>query len=54
VQEGRELAAHLMCQFLEASAKLRVNVDEAFVRIVREIQMYDKVRSSLGIDLENV
>ncbi|KAF9053259.1 ras family-domain-containing protein [Panaeolus papilionaceus] len=40
--EGRDLAARFNCTFLEASAKLRVNVDEAFVALVREIRKYNQ------------
>jgi GTPase KRas protein len=36
--EGMELAKSFNCPFMEASAKTRVNVDEAFFEIVREIR----------------
>lgn len=40
--EGRELAAHFGCKFIETSAKSRTNVDNAFFDIVREIRKYNK------------
>jgi Fe2+ transport system protein B len=42
--EGRELAKHFGCPFIETSAKQRLNVDEAFSNLVREIRKYNKVR----------
>jgi hypothetical protein len=42
--EGRELAKHFGCRFIETSAKQRINVDEAFSNLVREIRKYNKVR----------
>lgn len=44
--EGRELAKHFGCRFIETSAKQRLNVDEAFSNLVREIRKYNKVRPS--------
>ena len=43
--EGRDLAKHFGCKFIETSAKQRINVDEAFSNLVREIRKYNKVRS---------
>jgi Ras family len=43
--EGRDLAKHFGCRFIETSAKQRINVDEAFSNLVREIRKYNKVRS---------
>ena len=40
--EGRELARRFKCPFIETSAKLRLNVDEAFSNLVREIRKYNK------------
>ncbi|KAI8868547.1 ras protein, partial [Ramicandelaber brevisporus] len=40
--EGRELARMFNCRFIETSAKLRVNVDEAFYGLVREIRRYNR------------
>ncbi|KAK0463128.1 ras family-domain-containing protein [Desarmillaria tabescens] len=44
MNEGRDLAAHFGCKFIETSAKQRINVDEAFSNLVREIRNYNKVR----------
>ena len=41
--EGRDLAKHFGCKFIETSAKQRINVDEAFSQLVREIRKYNKV-----------
>lgn len=41
--EGRDLAKHFGCKFIETSAKQRINVDEAFSNLVREIRKYNKV-----------
>ncbi|ORZ41256.1 ras family-domain-containing protein [Catenaria anguillulae PL171] len=39
-QEGRDLARHFQCKFIESSAKQRINVDEAFFNLVREIRRF--------------
>ena len=44
IAEGRHLAKRLGCRFIEVSAKERINVDEAFYNLVREIRKYNKVR----------
>lgn len=36
--EGTQLAKKLNCPFIEASAKARINVDEGFYQVVREIR----------------
>jgi GTPase KRas protein len=41
--EGRDLAKHFNCKFIETSAKNRINVDEAFWELVREIRRHNKV-----------
>jgi GTPase KRas len=41
--EGRDLARHFGCKFIETSAKLRHNVDESFADLVREIRRYNRV-----------
>ncbi|RIB20014.1 ras-like protein [Gigaspora rosea] len=41
-QEDRELAKQLNCKFIETSVKKRINVDEAFYNLVREIRKYNK------------
>ncbi|KAJ7062759.1 24 kDa ras-like protein [Mycena amicta] len=42
LNEGRELARRLQCKFIETSAKARINVDEAFMNLVREIRRFNK------------
>ena len=44
LSEGRDLAKHFGCKYIETSAKLRLNVDQAFSDLVREIRRYNKVR----------
>ncbi|OBT51027.1 hypothetical protein VE04_08179 [Pseudogymnoascus sp. 24MN13] len=41
-QEGEALAKSFGCKFIETSAKSRINVDNAFFDIVREVRRYDK------------
>ncbi|KAJ7723479.1 ras family-domain-containing protein [Mycena olivaceomarginata] len=43
MNEGRDLAKHFGCKFIETSAKQRINVDEAFSNLVREIRRFNKV-----------
>lgn len=45
-QEGQTLARNFGCKFIETSAKSRINVDNAFYDIVREIRRYNKEMSS--------
>ncbi|KAF2451228.1 ras-domain-containing protein [Karstenula rhodostoma CBS 690.94] len=45
-QEGQNLARQFGCKFIETSAKSRINVDNAFYDIVREIRRYNKEMSS--------
>ncbi|THH10872.1 hypothetical protein EW145_g1011 [Phellinidium pouzarii] len=45
-EEGRDLAKHFDCKFIETSAKQRINVDEAFSNLVREIRRYNKEQQS--------
>jgi len=40
--EGRDLARHFGCRVIETSAKHRLNVDEAFCNLVREIRKHNK------------
>lgn len=40
--EGRELAKMFGCRFIETSAKQRINVDEAFYNLVREIRQFNR------------
>ena len=50
---AKEFADALSIPFIETSAKQRINVDEAFSQLVREIRKYNKVRVSgvFGRDL---
>lgn len=45
-QEGEQLAHQFKCAFIETSAKSRINVDNAFFNIVREIRRFNKDMSS--------
>ncbi|MCJ1369106.1 Ras GTPase [Loxospora ochrophaea] len=45
-QEGESLAKSFNCKFIETSAKSRINVDNAFYDIVREIRRYNKEMSN--------
>ncbi|KAL8696694.1 MAG: hypothetical protein Q9224_002663 [Gallowayella concinna] len=46
--EGEDLARSFGCAFIETSAKSRINVENAFYNIVREIRRYNKEMSSYG------
>jgi len=46
--EGQNLAKQFGCKFIETSAKSRINVDNAFYDIVREIRRYNKEMSYTG------
>ena len=41
-QEGKDLALRFGCHFIESSAKFRINVDEAFYEVVRDIRRFNK------------
>src|SRR6201996_4940253 len=41
-EEGAHLARQFGCKFIETSAKSRINVDNAFYDLVREIRRYNK------------
>ncbi|KAL8960015.1 MAG: hypothetical protein Q9193_003208, partial [Seirophora villosa] len=45
-KEGEDLARSFGCAFIETSAKSRINVENAFYNIVREIRRYNKEMSS--------
>lgn len=45
IPEGEALAKQFGCKFIETSAKSRINVDNAFYDIVREIRRYNKQMS---------
>jgi len=47
MNEGRDLAKHLGCIFMETSAKQPINVDEAFYSVVREIRKYNKEQKDI-------
>ncbi|KZT06042.1 ras protein [Laetiporus sulphureus 93-53] len=42
MNEGRALARHFGCEYIETSAKHKLNVDEAFYTLVREIRRHNK------------
>ncbi|KAH7912357.1 P-loop containing nucleoside triphosphate hydrolase protein [Hygrophoropsis aurantiaca] len=46
MDEGRELAQRFGCKLMETSAKDRINVDEAFSDLVREIRKFNKQRQA--------
>lgn len=46
--EGRALARQFNCKFIETSAKSRINVDNSFYDIVREIRKYNRDMSAYG------
>jgi len=41
-EQGEQLAGELKCKFLETSAKKRLNVNEAFNELVREVKAWRK------------
>lgn len=47
-EEGAALARSFNCKFIETSAKSRVNVDNAFYDLVREIRRYNREMSAGG------
>ncbi|KAL4904961.1 ras-like protein [Aspergillus multicolor] len=47
-QEGENLARQFGCKFIETSAKSRINVENAFYDLVREIRRYNKEMSNPG------
>ncbi|KIY43778.1 ras-domain-containing protein [Fistulina hepatica ATCC 64428] len=48
MNEGRDLAKHFGCTFIETSAKQRINVDMAFTNLVREIRKFNKDHINKG------
>lgn len=42
------MAKSFGCRYIEASAKQRINVDESFYNLVREIRRYNKEQSGAG------
>lgn len=49
--EGRDLAKRFNAQCIETSAKQRVNVDEAFIAVVRAIRRYQKVSFKIQVEI---
>jgi len=47
-EEGAQLARSFGCKFIETSAKSRINVDNAFYDLVREIRRYNREMSGYG------
>jgi GTPase KRas len=47
-QDGESLARSFGCRFIETSAKSRLNVDNAFYDLVREIRRFNREMSSPG------
>ncbi|KAE9371021.1 ras-domain-containing protein, partial [Stipitochalara longipes BDJ] len=47
-QEGEALARSFGCKFIETSAKCRINVDNAFYDMVREIRRYNRAQAGYG------
>lgn len=47
-QEGRDLAKQFGCHFTETSAKQRINVDDAFFQVVRDIRRFNKEQEMRG------
>ncbi|KNC98585.1 Ras-like protein [Spizellomyces punctatus DAOM BR117] len=47
-QEGRDLARSFGCKFVETSAKQKINVDEAFYSLVREIRRFNRENDARG------
>lgn len=45
-EEGMALARSFGCKFMETSAKQRINVEQGFYELVREIRKYNKEMSS--------
>jgi hypothetical protein len=52
--EGRDLAKHFNCKFIETSAKNRIHVDDAFWELVREIRRHNKVRLDLVLNVNSL
>jgi len=49
-EEGQELAKTFGCQFAEASAKTRENIDNIFVEVIREVRRLNKLADTLQGD----
>lgn len=44
-EEGMQMARSFKCHFMETSAKKRINVEESFYELVREIRKYNREMS---------
>ncbi|KAI9261735.1 ras-like protein 1 [Sporodiniella umbellata] len=51
-QAGKDLARKFGCQFIETSAKQRINVEEAFFEVVKDIRKYNKDQENRGNDCD--
>jgi len=49
-EEGQELAKSFGCQFAEASAKTRENIEHIFVQVIREVRRLNKQAATLQGD----
>ncbi|KAG1242314.1 hypothetical protein G6F68_016249 [Rhizopus microsporus] len=52
-QEGKDLAKQFGCQFIETSAKQKINVEEAFFEVVKDIRRYNKEQENRGNNNNN-
>lgn len=52
-QEGKDLAKRFGCQFIETSAKQKINVEEAFFEVVKDIRRYNKEQENRGNNNNN-
>lgn len=43
-EHGKKLARQLEIPFLEVSARTRVNIDEMFIAVIREIDLHERIR----------
>ncbi|XP_065911874.1 ras-like protein rasG [Dysidea avara] len=51
--EGEFLARSFNCPFFETSAKLRINIDNAFHELVRQIKKWQPDQDKPGVDNQN-
>ncbi|KIM59311.1 hypothetical protein SCLCIDRAFT_126437, partial [Scleroderma citrinum Foug A] len=51
--EGRDLAKRFGCKFIETSTKQHINIDEAFIDLVREIRKYNKEQQTGRLVMAN-
>ena len=48
--EGQDLAKSFGCPFYETSAKARINVEDSFYQLVREIRKYNQAKNGGAAD----